>query len=141
MKTYVIKYTLKSNNQTHSILFCDGEYFGDIDKVAQAARFPQKISYWRSEWKKYLKGVKSIQVFKLDYVPFEFLEDLNDIELKVYKYDNTAYLMRGGREKSPTSLYNKIMRLSYSQLIDILLYNMTIHFKPELSPIKKTTQQ
>lgn len=130
MKTYVIKYTLKSNNHTHSILFCDGEYFGDIDKVAQAARFPQKISYWRSEWKKYLKGIKSVQFYKLDCVPFEFLEELNDIEQKFEKHDYKAFSIRRGKEFSAKCLYNNIMAHSYRQLINIILGNMFNYYTP-----------
>ena len=141
MKTYVIKYTMKSDNKTHSILFHDGEYFGDTFLLASAAKFPQKISYWRSEWKKQLNGVKSIQVFKLDHVPFEFLQELKNIEQKFLEYDSKAFLIRGGREKSPKYLYNNIMRHSYRQLIDILLYNMMNYYKPEHNepphPVKK----
>lgn len=133
MKTYVIKYTMKSDNQTYSLLFHDGEYFGDLHDLARAARFPQKISYWRSEWKKQLKGVKSIQVFKLDNVPFEFLQELKNTEQKFLKYDSTAFLIRGGSRKSARCLYNEIMRLSYRQLNDILLYNMVKRYKPEHS--------
>lgn len=130
MKTHIIKYTLKSDNQTYSFLFHDGEYFGDINKVANAARFPQKISYWRSEWKKYLKGVKSIQVFKLDCVPFEFLEELNDIELKFHIHDDKAFPIRRGEEFSAKRLYNKIMAHSYRQLINIILGNMFNYYIP-----------
>ncbi len=143
MKTYVIKYTMKSDNKTYSLLFHDGEYFGDTYNLAKFAKYPQKISYWRSEWKKQMKGIKNIQVFKLDHVPFEFLKELNDIEQKFLEYDNKAFFMRGGREKSPRCLYNKIMRHSYRQLIDILLYNMMNCYKPEHSetPTSEKTEE
>lgn len=130
MKTYVIKYTMKSDNQSYRLLFHDGEYFGDPYDLARAAGFPQRISYWRSEWKNQLKEVKSIQVFKLDRVPFEFLQELKNIEQKVLEYNNTALLMRGASRKSARVIYNNIMGLSYRQLSDLLLYNMVKRYKP-----------
>jgi len=134
---------MKSDNKTYSFLFHDGEYFGDTYNLARFAKYPQKISYWRSGWKKQMKGVKNIQVFKLDHVPFEFLEELNDIEQKFFEHDNKAFLIRGGREKSPRYLYNNIMRHSYRQLIDILLYNMMNYYKPEHSetPTNEKTEE
>ena len=133
---------MKSDNKTYSFLFHDGEYFGDIHCLTKFAKYPQKISYWRSEWKKQMKGVKSIQVFKLDHVPFEFLKELNDIEQKFFMYDYRVFT-REGREKSPKYLYNKIMKHSYRQLIDILLYNMMNYYKPEHSdtPTSEKTEE
>lgn len=135
MKTYVIKYTFKNNNQTCSFLFHDGEYFGDYNNVSHAAKFPQKISYWRSEWKKQLKGLKNIQVSELDNIPFEFLKELENIDFKIRKYDDSAFFEQHYRgkqnNKSVGFLYNSIMRNSYEKLIDILLHYMTTQYKPE----------
>ena len=73
----------------------------------------------------------------------KFLKELNDIEQKFLEYDNKAFFIRGGREKSPRYLYNKIMRHSYKQLIDILLYNMMNYYKPEHSetPTNEKTEE